>query len=336
MKNVKWIVVRAAVVVCAGVALGLASSARAEFEVRLGPAGSTIGGCPGGPFRLQFRGAVPQNLVFGPSGHETYSLDGDPLESEDTWYQATVDDAIQGGNPGQLAALTESTRIAFLVIPQWCIAQAQPQPAQAYFWDQQHAICSGAWPGDLYWFNSLSPPIQAEYMAFSACVEEHGVSIGGQVRVLNLKLGGANRVSLLVMVVDLAGDMDCDGFVNNSDIAPFVLALTDPDAYATQYPSCHQTNADMNNDHKVDGRDIQGFVAVVLASALPDLDGDGIPDISDSDIDGDGVPNESDVCPTNRPDLPVDCNGRPLRDCNLDCNVDEMDLPCIMAEVNGG
>lgn len=333
MKNARWIVVRAAVVVGAGVAFGLAPSARAEFEVRLGPAGSTIGGCPGGPFTVQLRGEVPQNLVFGPSGHETYSLDGDPLEPEGTWYQATVDDTIQGGNPGQLAALTDATRAAFLVIPQWCITDALPQPTQAYFWDQQHANCSGAWPGDLYWFNYPGVDKSA-YMAFAACVAEHGVSIGGQVRVLNLKLGGVNRVSLLVMVVDLAGDMNCDGFVNSADIAPFALALTDPDAYATQYPSCHQTNADMNGDHKVDGRDIQGFVDAVLASALPDLDGDGIPDICDSDIDGDGVENGSDVCPTNRPGLPVDCDGRPLRDCNLDCMVDTQDLPCIMAELD--
>lgn len=66
-----------------------------------------------------------------------------------------------------------------------------------------------------------------------------------------------------------------------------------------------------------------------------DLDGDGIGDACDDDIDGDGVPNDIDDCPMNKPGLPVDCQGRPLRDCNGDCNVDGRDLQCIVNEMLG-
>ncbi len=65
------------------------------------------------------------------------------------------------------------------------------------------------------------------------------------------------------------------------------------------------------------------------------LDGDNLGDACDQDLDGDGVLNDQDACPANRPDLPVTCNGRPLRDCNSDCNVDGLDIQCILPELLG-
>jgi hypothetical protein len=61
------------------------------------------------------------------------------------------------------------------------------------------------------------------------------------------------------------GDMDCSSAVNVSDIAPFVLALTDPDEYAQQYPSCDLLLGDLNQDGIVDGLDIPPFVEQLLA-----------------------------------------------------------------------
>ncbi|MDX2197717.1 MAG: hypothetical protein SF069_01955 [Phycisphaerae bacterium] len=59
------------------------------------------------------------------------------------------------------------------------------------------------------------------------------------------------------------GDMNCDGFVTVGDIGPFVLALTDPAAYALQYPDCDINNGDINQDGFVTVGDIGAFVALL-------------------------------------------------------------------------
>jgi len=59
------------------------------------------------------------------------------------------------------------------------------------------------------------------------------------------------------------GDLNCDGAADGFDIQPFVLALTDPDAYELAYPDCNIMNADCNGDGAVDGFDIQPFVAIL-------------------------------------------------------------------------
>lgn len=61
----------------------------------------------------------------------------------------------------------------------------------------------------------------------------------------------------------LPGDMNCDGTVTVSDIGGFVLALTDPTSYATQFPDCDITNGDINNDGAVTVSDIGAFVALL-------------------------------------------------------------------------
>ncbi len=53
------------------------------------------------------------------------------------------------------------------------------------------------------------------------------------------------------------------------------------------------------------------------------------------DLDDDGVPNEIDVCPNTPAGLPVDCEGRPLRDANGDCLVNGEDIVIIVAELLG-
>ncbi|MBL8879609.1 MAG: choice-of-anchor J domain-containing protein [Phycisphaerales bacterium] len=59
------------------------------------------------------------------------------------------------------------------------------------------------------------------------------------------------------------GDMNCDGEVNNFDIDPFVLALTDPAGYAAAFPSCDILNGDINNDGVLNNFDIDPFVALL-------------------------------------------------------------------------
>jgi hypothetical protein len=52
--------------------------------------------------------------------------------------------------------------------------------------------------------------------------------------------------------------------VNAFDIDPFVLALTDPAAYAAVYPYCNRNLADCNGDGSVDAFDIDPFVALLV------------------------------------------------------------------------
>ncbi|TWT42411.1 hypothetical protein RAS1_35430 [Phycisphaerae bacterium RAS1] len=59
------------------------------------------------------------------------------------------------------------------------------------------------------------------------------------------------------------GDLNCDGAVNVLDINPFILALSDPAAYAAAYPTCEIANGDVNGDGNVDVLDINPFVALL-------------------------------------------------------------------------
>jgi hypothetical protein len=62
----------------------------------------------------------------------------------------------------------------------------------------------------------------------------------------------------------LRGDANCDGAVNSFDIDPFVLALTDPDAWVALYPNCDLLCVcDANEDGAVNSFDIDPFVALL-------------------------------------------------------------------------
>lgn len=63
----------------------------------------------------------------------------------------------------------------------------------------------------------------------------------------------------------LRGDLDCDGLVNNFDIDPFVLGLTDPEAYAAAFPNCDRNSGDMNRDGVFNNFDIDPFVACLVS-----------------------------------------------------------------------
>ncbi len=69
--------------------------------------------------------------------------------------------------------------------------------------------------------------------------------------------------AVAVIAPRLPGDMNCDGTVSVGDINPFVLALTDPDAYATMFPDCDIQNGDCSDDGMISVGDINCFVALV-------------------------------------------------------------------------
>lgn len=64
-----------------------------------------------------------------------------------------------------------------------------------------------------------------------------------------------------------AGDMNCDGVVNNFDIDPFVLAVVNPTAYATQFPTCTVLNGDIDHSGALTNFDIDPFVNNITAGA---------------------------------------------------------------------
>ncbi|MGD8454665.1 MAG: GEVED domain-containing protein [Phycisphaerae bacterium] len=76
----------------------------------------------------------------------------------------------------------------------------------------------------------------------------------------------SNKAVTAVFVEDQGydvGDLNCDGVVNNFDIAPFVLALTDPVGYQYAYPDCDALNGDVNGDGTLNNFDIGPFVALI-------------------------------------------------------------------------
>jgi pyrrolidone-carboxylate peptidase len=62
----------------------------------------------------------------------------------------------------------------------------------------------------------------------------------------------------------LPGDLNCDRIVGFGDINPFVLRLTDPQAYHDAYPRCLDANGDINVDGQVNFGDINPFVALLV------------------------------------------------------------------------
>ncbi len=69
--------------------------------------------------------------------------------------------------------------------------------------------------------------------------------------------------------VDEPGDLDCSGTVDTGDIPHFVQALVDEDGYAEDHDGspfdvCDRMLADINEDTRVDAKDIQGFVFLLI------------------------------------------------------------------------
>ncbi|MBN2445601.1 MAG: hypothetical protein JXO22_02675 [Phycisphaerae bacterium] len=60
------------------------------------------------------------------------------------------------------------------------------------------------------------------------------------------------------------GDLNCDLVTDVFDIGAFVLAITDTDEYAIQFPTCDRMLADCDLDGTPDVFDIDAFVAIVV------------------------------------------------------------------------
>jgi hypothetical protein len=71
--------------------------------------------------------------------------------------------------------------------------------------------------------------------------------------------------------VTLAGDMNCDGHVNNFDTDAFMLALFEPEEYETEYPNCDLVQGDFTGNGVVDFGDIDPYLEVLFGGASAGL-----------------------------------------------------------------
>jgi len=81
--------------------------------------------------------------------------------------------------------------------------------------------------------------------------------------------GTASEVGAFEQVPLCATDIDCDGDCDEADVAAFVLALLDADAFALAYPGCPIEGADVDQDTNVNAQDIPAFVAAILSASKP-------------------------------------------------------------------
>ncbi len=99
----------------------------------------------------------------------------------------------------------------------------------------------------------------------------HAVAIDGGLAVIsahndddNGEASGSAYVFDISSCVIVLGDANDDGVFNNGDIASFVLALTNPDAYQAMFPDVDPNVVlDMNGDGAFNNGDIAAFVAAL-------------------------------------------------------------------------
>jgi hypothetical protein len=74
---------------------------------------------------------------------------------------------------------------------------------------------------------------------------------------------------LVLEVVPLKGDMNCDGAVDFDDISPFVMALVSQALYEAEYPNCCWLSGDIDGDGEVNFDDINPLVMCLVHSGCP-------------------------------------------------------------------
>lgn len=84
------------------------------------------------------------------------------------------------------------------------------------------------------------------------------------VLVESFALTGVSEFSKAAKIY-IPGDINGDGLINNQDIAGFVLALTNPAQFDTDYPETPWLAADINDDGIVNNQDIAPFVALLIS-----------------------------------------------------------------------
>ena len=107
---------------------------------------------------------------------------------------------------------------------------------------------------------STNPAVAAARMA-NGKIQVVGISEGRTVITVNSTDGYAEADSCLVKVYTLRGDVNCDGFVNITDVTSLINYLLTDDA-----SSISAENADTNNDGKINIADVTRLISYLLGS----------------------------------------------------------------------
>ncbi|MFG0285352.1 MAG: hypothetical protein ACF8R7_13115 [Phycisphaerales bacterium JB039] len=136
---------------------------------------------------------------------------------------------------------------ALLVVGNFTEADGRPAPHVAR-WD------GSAWSG-------LGTGLDGNVFGVASLADEAGPSlyVGG----FFAQAGGYDSGMVARWMNRCAGDMNCDGRIDGFDLDPFTLAVSDPAAFAAQYPGCPRLRADVNGDDLVDERDIEPMLKLL-------------------------------------------------------------------------
>ena len=115
---------------------------------------------------------------------------------------------------------------------------------------------SGGWTTESFRVGAFVPPTALVRVRFTA--SDIG---GGSVVEAGVDAFRVTRFECVDAL--LPGDMNCDGAVTVSDIAGFVLAVTDPAGYTAAFPACNIAHGDVNGDSSISVGDIGPFVLLL-------------------------------------------------------------------------
>jgi len=142
-----------------------------------------------------------------------------------------------------------------------------PYPVRALFWlgeDRAWAACGNYYSsvGGIWGSTDGGATWALEQNTGAEMLDITSVQVSPtEYRVI--AVGQVSQIWRTTVTVAVPGDMDCDGVVNNADIPAFVLALTDPDGYTSQYPGCDLMLGDVDGDGEFNNADIPAFVELL-------------------------------------------------------------------------
>jgi sugar lactone lactonase YvrE len=212
--------------------------------------------------------AAPTNLTFSPSGNLVVSSFG---SNEIKEYNGVTGAFIR--NLVEAGTLTSPSGVLFAGDRFYGVSLNPPFSVTSF--DPVTGAVLGAFgnDGSLFYPSGLALGPENDptlYVTSLASNEIYRYSIPSGTFVD--KFGGMSGISLpseiVVLPAAIRGDMNNSGGVDNEDIAPFVLALTDPAAYVTQVGLIDgDVRGDVSGDGVFDNEDITPFVNVLLGGA---------------------------------------------------------------------